>query len=113
MEANQESGVVKEILVCFFMMRIDMLIPKVRGTGFRKVPLGHHDCPLSRMAYKIGYDLWGLDGALEIDTGHISRDAHEGLMEDVVSPIAEHLGLPWRVVSETEYWNRHPVKSAT
>lgn len=63
------------------------------------------------MAYQIGYGITGLDGALEIETGYIFRDNYEQLIAKVVRPIAQHLGMPWRVVDETECWAMHPVKT--
>lgn len=101
----------KEILVCFHQTRISMLIPKGRGDGFLKVPLGHHDCPLSRLAYQIGYDLSGLDGALEVETGYIVRNEYPVLLEKAVKPVAQLLGMPWRIVEKNEYWANHPTKT--
>lgn len=102
----------KEILVLFQSHQIAMLIPKQRGEGFKKVPLGHHACPLSALAYEIGYDLYGLDGALEVQTGYIALDDHERLTEKAVRPLAKFFGLPWRVVGMTEFWAKHPLKTA-
>lgn len=98
----------KEILVYFQQTTIDMLIPKQRGGGFKMVPLGHHHCPLSMLAYQIGFDLFGLDGALEVQTGWISPGSEKRLINQAVRPIAELLGFSWRVVTRTEYYANHP-----
>lgn len=98
-----------EILVMFSQRSIDMLIPKKRGTGFLKTPLGHHHCPLADMQYEIGFDLWGFDGSLTIMTGWIEKKDYDNLIEVAVRPIAVHLGFPWRVVTTNEFWENHPI----
>ena len=98
-----------EILVCFFQWHMSLLIPKKRGNGFQKVPLGHKVCPLSSLAYKIGYDVYGLDGALDVQTGWIGSSDQDRLVEKVVKPIADLLGYPWRVVDRSDFWSNHPT----
>lgn len=101
-----------EILVAFFVGRVDMLIPKKRGGGFLKVPLGHHHNGLSRVAMNTQYDVTGLDGALEIEIGRchsiMEKDRPEFLKRSV-EPLANYLGFPYRVVDHNEYWAKHPT----
>lgn len=42
------------------------LIPKKRGVGFLRQPVGHHVNDLSRFIAKLGYDCFGLDGYLDV-----------------------------------------------
>jgi hypothetical protein len=48
---------------------IMVLIPKKRGVGFLRQPVGHHANDLSRFIDQLGYDCCGLDGYLDINTG--------------------------------------------
>jgi hypothetical protein len=102
------------ILVCFFVGRVELLIPKKRGHGFLKVPLGHHYNGLARVCANLGYDAYGLDGSLEIEIGssHSIADKNRPeFLRRVVRPIARHLGFPFRVVEQDEYWSNHPTYS--
>jgi hypothetical protein len=91
---------------------VNILVPKRRGEGFVKVPLGHHVSPLTQIAYDIGYDIFGLDGSLAVQTGFIWRDKKKALLEHIMPPIAAHYGMPWREIGADEYWQLHPLGDA-
>lgn len=107
----------KELLVYIpaGMQCVMILVPKRRGEGFLAAPFGHHNNPaLSNVAYEIGYDLFGLEGHLEVDTGSLYREADKAggmdkFLERIMTPISLHYGMPWRQVGE-EFWDLHPVK---
>lgn len=103
----------KEILVCFLSGRVEMLIPKKRGEGFLKVPLGHHHNGLSKVAMTLSYDVFGLDGALEIvlprSQAYIMPKDQTVFLKTNVEPLTNYLGFPYRVVSSGEFWTKHPV----
>lgn len=101
----------KELLVHFRQTYVAVLVPKKRGEGFLKIPLGHHNCPLSQVERDVGYDIFGLEGELEIQTGYISSEDYEELKENVIKPIAECLQLPYRVIDQDEYFAKHPIHS--
>lgn len=42
---------------------IKILIPKKKGIGFLKTPIGHH---VSKLISELGYDCFGLDGYVNI-----------------------------------------------
>lgn len=44
----------KIILVFFGTNDINLLIPKKRGKGYLKQPIGHFNCPLSTLSRDIG-----------------------------------------------------------
>lgn len=91
---------------------VNILVPKKRGAGYLKVPLGHHTSALSSIAYDIGYDIYGLDGCLAIQTGFIWRDKKSALLERIIPPIAAHYGMDWREIGANEYWRLHPLGDA-
>lgn len=105
------NAIKKEILVYFLTYQIFMLIPKQRGQGYKRQPLGHHICPLSELAYEIGFDLYGLGGHLEVCTGYMDPDDHPRLIEKAVKPISALLNYDFRIVGYTEFWQNHPIKS--
>lgn len=108
---------IKEMLVAFFLGRVEVLIPKKRGEGFLKMPVGHHDNAISRfMRRNTSFDVSGLDGSLEIEIGQyhsIPRDKEQDFVRRNIQPLAEHLGFKVRIVSCTEYWAEHPTAKLT
>lgn len=100
----------KEILFAFFDRSIEMLIPKKRGVGFQKMPIGHHHSPLAAFISELGYDAYGLDGSISVQTGFIRHADEARWIERVVRPIAEHIGFPCRQVHGGEYWDNHPIE---
>lgn len=99
----------KTILVCFHKEYIGVLIPKKRGNGFLRVPLGHHNCPLSELERDIGFDIYGTEGSLTVMTGCIHEDQYAELTERVILPISQLLGFPYRIVEKDEYFEHHPL----
>lgn len=100
----------REILVLIGYRNIYMLIPKKRGVGYLKQPLGHHACPLSELAYQIGFDMCGLDGHLEVCTGYIAPNRHQYFIDKAVKPISNLLGYEYRLVTDREFFANHPVQ---
>ena len=100
----------RNVLVLLRHRSINMLIPKKRGMGYLKQPLGHHACPLSELAYDIGFDMFGLDGHLEVCTGFIDSDKHDYFIARVVKPVCDLLGYEYQLVTIGEFWANHPIK---
>ncbi len=100
----------KELLVFPRALDISILVPKQRGTGYVKVPLGHHQNALAQIAYDIGFDLWGLDGSLDVQTGY-NANKLDALLEQIMPPLAAHYGMTWRLVDTDEYHTNHPIKT--
>lgn len=103
----------KEILVAFFQKQVSLLIPKKRGVGFLRQPLGHHACPLSLLAYDLRYDMFGLDGSLDIELGRgngcLNDKQQADFCTEIVVPIAKLFNFPYRVVDIHEFWDNHPT----
>lgn len=97
------------ILACFHESYLGVLIPKKRGNGYLKMPLGHHTCPLAELERDIGFDIYGLSGELEVMTGFITDARHKELEDRVLKPISELLGFPYRIVDRFEYFQNHPI----
>jgi hypothetical protein len=90
---------------------VSILVPKLRGTGYLKVPFGHHqNSALSEVGYEIGYDLFGLDGSLDVQTGFLFGKRDE-IVARIMPVIAAHYGMTWRLVDGDEYRDRHPIKT--
>lgn len=90
-------------------LEVNVLVPKKRGTGYLKTPLYHNANALSSLAYEIGYDIYGLDGSLDIQTGFIGRDQRDALLEKIMPLLAQHYNMTWRLVEDDEYWSKHPI----
>lgn len=100
----------KILLVYFSVESIDILVPKKRGEGFLKVPLGHHACDLSTFTSEhISFDVFGLDGMLSVQTGYISQSQYAELEESVVKPLSAFYNYPYKIVSHEEFWSHHPL----
>jgi hypothetical protein len=101
----------KELLVYIATLSVEILVPKKRGQGFLKMPLGHYACPLSELSHKIGYDLTGLDGSLDVEARYvgISIDTETFIAQAIV-PISEFYQMPFRIVGAKEFWDKHPLR---
>jgi hypothetical protein len=86
----------KIILVYFGNKDVNMLIPKKRGHGYLKQPIGHHNCPLADLSRDIGYDFFGLDGYLEVPN-RLNKDKNI-LTQQVVIPVSNFYGYRWQEV---------------
>lgn len=103
----------KELLVLANPSRgiVMILVPKKRGTGFLKAPFGHHQGPLSKVEAEIGFDLWGLDGSLDVQTGSFAHEDKDELLARIMPPLEAHYGMGWREVDEIDFWSLHPDKN--
>lgn len=100
----------KSILVNFALGGMSMLIPKKRGDGFLKVPLGHHASELSTyLIDNFTYEFDGLDGCIAVQTGYVHPDREQYFLDTVAAPIAKHLAMEFRRVEDKEYWQLHPL----
>lgn len=111
---DAETGIKKELLYCWVSSRFRVLVPKRRGTGFLKVPYGHHpDKVLDRIAIAAGCDVIGLDGALEFECSgavyHGSNAVRAEFAGIVVPRLEAHYGLTAREIPEHEYWRLTPI----
>jgi hypothetical protein len=105
-----------EIVILLQSSSTLFLIPKLRGDGYLKTPYGHHlDDGLSRLETEIGEDIFGLDGHLEIHTGHVhfkNGSMAQGVpvvIERFIKPIAAYYGMKWRIARPDEFWTLHPI----
>jgi hypothetical protein len=76
------------------------LIPKKRGTGFLRTPVGHHINKLSTFISGLGYDCDGLDGYLSVWTGltvHLEEE-----IKTLVKELAEFLNVEAVEVTDDE-----------
>jgi hypothetical protein len=85
------------------------LVPKARGTGFLKVPAGHHVDPrIADLEEATGSSVYGLDGSLEVET---SRGPNDEKWAGFLSGLRHLWPYPVRIVDAVEYWERHPIKT--
>lgn len=92
--------------------QISILVPKRRGEGFLRQPFGHHAGALTAVEDEIGFDLWGLDGSLDVQTGAVRPAAIDGLIAKIMPPLCRHYGMDYRIVDRVEYWEKHPIKTS-
>lgn len=97
----------REILLHLQAFCVLALIPKKRGTGFLKVPAGHHPSAfITELEEAVGNDVWGLDGHLEIHARSVTPE----FVARVSSALAKAYGVPVREVGN-EFWEKHPIRS--
>ena len=78
------------------------------------MPYGHHDIRgLSIISERIGCDLFGLDGSLEIACSpnvHMgSKPVKEAFIGKLMPMLEQHYNFPSKEVSEAEFWDAHPI----
>lgn len=90
----------KALIVAFLESVILVLVPKKRGTGFQKVPLGHHYDEVAAFMITLGADIYGLDGHLEINfpPGVPGSPQRKKAEERFLDPISGFYGYPWREI---------------
>lgn len=96
----------REILYADFGSWTGFLIPKKRGEGFLKAPLGHHP---SRLGFALAeYEDGGLDGYIACTFGKNHRP--EALLT-ALKIFKEHTGLSAREIGVSEFWEKTPAPS--
>ena len=88
---------------------LNILIPKRRGTGYLKCPIGHHSVPvLTDIENTVGADFCGLDGYLQVNYirrpyGHAKSEAEA--TAKIMPLLARHFGFTtWREDAKA-FWN--------
>lgn len=103
----------KVILVQFLIRSMDMLIPKKRGEGYLRQPLGHHNNSLTNFIdEEIGFvgmsqiDVFGLDGYLSFQGRFIDDEEKIRMTETILKPLSEKFyRMPYKVVDSEEFFN--------
>lgn len=84
---------------------LNILIPKRRGTGYLKVPYGHHAVKgLSDIESSELVDMDGLDGYLTLEYRYVHPDEQQALVDRVMPKLAKHFKFTtWRE-SAIDFW---------
>lgn len=103
----------KTLLYCWVAQNLNVLVPKVRGEGFLKIPYGHHhNQSLTAIANNAGVDVNGLDGALCFECSaaifHGSEAVKDAFVEKVIPPLEKYYGMPSRKIESNEFWEKNP-----
>lgn len=80
---------------------IKILIPKKKGIGFLKTPIGHHANELSKLISELGYDCFGLDGYVNIPV----RYANNKDLTDLINAISKFYNKETFQVQVTQMLN--------
>jgi hypothetical protein len=107
----------RELIGCWHSTRFSVLVPRKRGKGFRRVPLGHHHDPkLDAVEEAANCNLFGLDGALEFECGGsiaTYADRRAEFLRRVQPALEATYGVALRLVEQAEYWALHPDQPAS
>lgn len=103
----------KQLLFSWVAECFSVLIPKIRGDGFLKVPLGHHEnFALREISEAAGCDIFGLDGSLDFQVdGAIYHGGHEARAEfasRVLPALEAHYGVSAREISRGDFYRLNP-----
>lgn len=91
-----------KMIVCFALFKgMQIKVPKRRGTGFLKVPCGHHHEP---WMHDIGYDVTGLDGMIDIECGYVKKEDQEEVAEKIMPLIQKRFDFEWELVHSSDFW---------
>lgn len=92
---------------------LSVLVPKIRGAGFLRVPLGHHyDPSLDDLEQAAGCDIYGLDGSLDFMCGGeiASAASRRAEFETRVRPLLERrYSARLEIVGAATFWRLHPI----
>lgn len=97
-----------EILLTRLAKTYAALIPKRRGTGFLRVPVGHHpERRITDLEDAIGGNVFGLDGDVDLET-HLYWKWDEG-DKKVSEALTKCFGFPVRIVENDYFFAKHPL----
>lgn len=101
----------KTLLYVHYHLVFQVLVPKKRGTGFLKVPYGHHENQaLREISDRFQVEMCGLDGCLEIERMG-ARFIPEGTVSEIMEALGKHYGLPFKEITLDEFDRLNPVLS--
>ena len=104
--ATNGSDLERQVMLASFVLYdgLQIKVPKKRGSGYLKCPLGHHHRP---WVHEIEYDVDGLDGYLHVYCGYMSADEENRklVLEKVMPVLVSAFGMEWKLVSASEWWN--------
>lgn len=91
------------------MYSVNFLIPKKRGEGWLKYPVYHHvDTLSSLIKHELGYDICGLDGYINVDTGWtMDKD-----FSKLIRAISEFYGLECKLVNREWWYDQLIIKTS-
>lgn len=90
----------KEILYTHNSEELMLLIPKKRGSGFLRVPAGHHASKVTRFFYDLtGCDVFGLDGWLGVRWYLYDEPLQQRFIESYMPKIERFYGFPSREIA--------------
>lgn len=113
MAARSTASAEPKLLFCWVAEGLQVLVPKRRGSGYLRVPYGHHvDKALDSIAAIAKCDLFGLDGALYFDCGwdicHGNEEIQTKFIEKVRTPLESHYKMPSQLIDRNTFWALHP-----
>lgn len=105
-----------DLLACWVSSQFSVLVPRTDNKGYLKVPYGHHnDGTLREIEDVSGYDVFGLEGALDFQVpGRIFHDGighplRQEFERRVIPALEKRYKRKVRLVDENEFWRNHPV----
>jgi hypothetical protein len=94
------------LLWTYCMSSVDMMIPKQRGEGYLKTPIGHHPNALSKFIEREvnfrGYGfatVIGLDGYVTLPFNYIDESFVSDIEQEIIKPIAEFIGCGYELIT--------------
>lgn len=108
-----DTEIKKELLIMFMTDHVTVLVPKKRGVGFVKHPVGHHATPASDFfQFDLGVDPFCEgDGYLSLQSGWVTDELKARYEREIFPRMSEFYGWPCRVVSSDEFWSNMPLKA--
>ncbi|WP_343028272.1 hypothetical protein [Massilia sp. MP_M2] len=111
-----DSGT-RTLLYCWVSNGFSVLVPKRRGTGYLKVPYGHHHIDgLTAAANAVGCDVVGLDGELAFESRELrglycarTGDARAIFIAKLMPLLERHYQMDSREVDAATFWQLHPL----
>jgi hypothetical protein len=104
----------RELLYYWDLGGLNVLVPKRRGVGFLRCPLGHHYVEFyASLETELHCDICGLDGALyfefhpRLNTAH-PRSVLEAMTQRVMAKLGAHHIATFREVGVDEFHRQLP-----
>jgi hypothetical protein len=116
MPSMANSGT-RTLLYCWVSSGFSVLVPKRRGTGYLKVPYGHHNIDgLTAAANAVECDVVGLDGELAFEGREVhalfctsTGDGRTTFVAKLMPLLERHYQMDSREVDAGTFWRLHPL----
>lgn len=105
---TRPKNIIKRTALCYWDNGgLNILIPKIRGDGYLRVPVGHHfNSEIQAIESDFSTNICGLDGYLELEFPYMtSPEKKQKLVREILPRLAKFFKFhEWKEVSNRQFF---------